>query len=456
MRISSGPRKVVSDRAIAPIPQNRGMAATAQAAIDIAATVAARRSAEAIKVDGYPVYVHKYGSGSVRCSCQGAKSAQINEPRTGVLSDSGRIDDVLNPSMTVHLRGRANANSQIDEAEFFDLPEMDKRPETFNDTSFDQNDPGNGEPIDDILDNLFPTLDGKRCGICGGTGYEDSYKWISGIKYNLTVRNVHDYRNNLLNAETRPYSFELGGGSYILWRLDVPAYFIGIDRWKTMDNMDLDNSLLVEVDLGLGAGFAPINNNSFDLLKGQGGSVTIRVTPKNSNPEQVTAFTHIVIWLQTVELPYAQFPQLDRDINPSTVESLINTQFEIEPHVGALTRKTTLESPAQGRMWYVSSITNKQTSKNYVFNIQGSVTVIQPTSSLYGLAAFPSFTQKIPHNYRGIERGPDKTGLPYDKRRDRFIDSNALANNYSDDNIGGGEADDLNDFQTVNINNTKL
>ena len=72
MRLSTG--KIHSDNSLgrtsAPIGQNRGMSNIAQQAIDTLATVAVRKNIEAIRTDGYPVYVLRSRRGTNRCTCK--------------------------------------------------------------------------------------------------------------------------------------------------------------------------------------------------------------------------------------------------------------------------------------------------------------------------------------------------------------------------------------------------
>lgn len=439
MRIRSGRNNILPPGGTqVPLPQNRGMSRIAQAAIDTLATVAVRKSVEAIRTDAWPVYCHVSQNGSDLCSCHkdkgglSAESVDANDDLSLIVEDTLSPEDSINGQSfktSVRLRGFGVQDNLL-ESNTSNKPAKPKIEDLTSpglvDTSIDGNYPP--QPDSDFSDilSIFPSLGQKQCGICGGAGYVDAWRWVSGQKLFLLPEYADYFGGVAIDKSTRPWTAAFSDDrpdTYLQWTVDIPAYFIQFEAVKIKDNVTLctefifearDPAILNDNDPLAWARFdnvfiQPYVNTGIRDLK-----VRIRMKSRKLQSGTYASLTHGEVWIKTNELPYCQFPQIDRDIQGGTLEALISTQFEIDPGVGRLSRGSLIENPNQGRMWLVSQVTNKETSKRYVFNVAGVVTVLSSTDAPYGLAMVPRFSGKSPRHWRGVEVGPEGQGMSYE------------------------------------------
>lgn len=436
-RFTNGPANSPTEKQGRMIePSNEDFNAIAQKAVDTLATVTARKTTNALKVDGWPVIVHRYRQGGHVCTCKLADAAGKDgkNPREPVdlydtdlnitdretdISPDGRSKPSL--SMRFNLRGNEsgtignrtqqsnNDQSAVNVRKILhsDMPLKDP-PVVTTDVDFDRS--IENFPLEN-LDTftaiaLFNSMDDKPCGVCAGTGFVDSYQWVSGQKFTLLPANVifSNPENGEVNTATRPHSIDLFGEGACTWALKIPAYFEQLDVWRVRDNIERASDITLSVDItGTGVGpWLPLSHTVFDPLKTTGGKVIVKATPRNASSDDITMFTHIDLFLRTNELPYCQFPQLDRDINGSTLEALLNVNFEIDPAVGLLTRQSVIEAVGMSRLWFITSITEKRTAKGYIFNITGNVQVVQSNFGLMALSFYHRWSGKNPNTYQGI------------------------------------------------------
>lgn len=404
-------------------PNNAGFNKIAQKAVDTMSTVMAERSNNSIPVDGWPVYVHRWRNGGTVCTCK-SKNKEESDPlavdlhiQDGLNAELQSFDNLAAPAMKMRVQLRGDGvgdNPRINRNDLQSSPVNTNTLDVLFDTSVDD---FPEEPLN-ISTSLasFATMDDKPCGICAGTGFIDTYQWISGARFVLIPSNATFDANTAINTSTRPHSFDITGCNSIYWTVQIPAYFLNLEVWRTRDNMDLVPEIQLTIDItGTGNGpWLPITVNVLDSLQGIGGKVTIQARAIKSTSEDITMFTHVEIYLKTTELPFCQFPQLDRDINGSTLEALLNVNFELEPRVGAIPRQSVIENPGQARLWFVTQTTSKQTAKGFVFNVSGQTQIVQPNFPMYALAMYPRWSGKNLQNFTGIET-KSTAGFPYTK-----------------------------------------
>jgi hypothetical protein len=282
-----------------PRPTNRDFNTTAQRAVDTLATAAAEKTSNAVKVDGWPAYVHMYRFGSKVCTC---KANPYVETPAGTAPDTSTIvrdggtgiagTTAPRPRTTFVLRGEFPETS-LNDARRSDLQTFG--PDNSEDVAFDGNvDEFRPEDIDvnNVL-STYSTLDDKPCGICGASGFIDTYQWMSGHKI-LLLPDDASIANGEINTNTRPHSIDLYKGGYAEWASEIPAYFTEVDVWRVRDNMAVPKEVKLKVDLtGTGNGpWSALSPNVFDGLKGTGGKVVFRAEAVNINDDEVAMFSH--------------------------------------------------------------------------------------------------------------------------------------------------------------------
>jgi hypothetical protein len=415
------------------VPNNTGFGTIAQKAVDTLSTVMAQRSNNSMALDGWPVYIHRWRNGGIVCTCK-TKAPSAEDPYDTNL----RVTEDLNselpghppftaPAMKMRVQLRGDGVEDNPKINRSDMQSMNVNKNTL-DTLFDTDvDNFPEEPLD-IATSLasYATMDDKPCGICAGTGFIDTYQWVSGLRFILIPETAEFDQNTTVNTDTRPHSFDVEGANSVYWTIQVPAYFVGLEIWRVRDNIDLAPELRLTVDLtGTGDGpWNPLTVNAFDSLMGVGGAVIVRAQATNAAIDDISMFTHVEIYLKTSELPFCQFPQLDRDINGSTLEALLNVSYELEPRIGGIPRQSIIESPGHARLWFVTQASNKQTAKGFVFNVSGTVQVVQPNMPMYSLSFFPRWQGKNLTSFTAVETKAT-AGFPHTKIRPTDEDSYA-------------------------------
>lgn len=434
IRIGSTPPR--PSRSTAMLPQSRGMSNIAQRKIDQLAVMAARRTAEAVRVDGWPVHVWVRNSqATIQCSCRAGSTI---EPQTNLdispeAGEVGPVEGADRPSVFMDREPGALGISWngrgVDAGGFSSNVLGDTTPEFFAPgskivsgdgrtptqivptTEFTELD---GELVanqtagagladdnwDEAFASLFPFInDATPCLICGGTGKVNSLRYVSGIRFLLRASDPYmEPKLSLAEVDRtkKPHVFRfIKKTGTVEWTWTIPPYFESIAAVRIRSNED---TLPLDLQVYSGGSWVTFASSYVDALKGTGGALRLRVIGS-----EIEEFTHVELLLRTVQAPYAQFPQLQRDTGGDTVEALVQSDFEIDPEVGFLTRGTLIEVPDMGRVFLVTTVTNKITSKKFLFGVTGNVRVVQPTEALakFGLVLSWQGADNLP--YRGSE-----------------------------------------------------
>jgi hypothetical protein len=411
---------------------NEHFAHVAQQAVDTLATAAVNKSRNALLVDSFPCNIYRFQLGAIPCTCKGRVAPVPDDLIHSPHDLNQRVEDGVTPEYLspnsfkakATFRGRPNGASNERRLFKADMPNNQDLNNNNVNNNFDT-EVGDSPEVD--LESLpilgtFPSLDEKPCGICAGTGFVDSYPWISGHRYVLRPHQADLGQFAQINTNTRPNSIDIDGDNFVTWTITIPAYFEFLDAWRVRDNLEPAPEIALLADItGTGNGpWLPLCVNIFDPLRGTGGNVIIKAQTIGANANDVTMFTHVDLYLRTTELPRCAFPQLDRDISGDTLEALINTSLEVDPAIGTLTRQTIIENIGQARLWFVTQATNSQTANGYIFHIAGQVQLVQPAMAVYALAMFPRWASRNPTSWRGgLElvgtKGLANRRYPYDE-----------------------------------------
>lgn len=394
MGIRIGNSKPPPSRTRGILPNNRGMSQVAQRKIDELSVSAARRSAEAIRTDGWRAILWiKNPQAQLHCNCrspvvtvQSEINREASEDETfsheDVEYNAGVFVDNEENSFSVLFGNYGTASDNNTSGNPGGIPDTREGPTLDADdptTNLSREEPITDQDVDDILSSLFPGVyEGTPCQICCGTGKVNGMRYAYGDRKLLMVGDYGiDYKlvNTIVDTSQSPHRFVFNSStSYVEWEWSIPPYFESVDGVRIRDN---DEVLPLDLEIYINNQWIPFSTAYIEALKGAGGTIRLRITAS-----EIKQFSHAEMLIRTVPYAMVQFPQLQRDVGGDVVEALIQTEFEVEPSVGALSRGTIIEVPEMGRLFMVTSVTNKMTAKNVIFGIVGSARVIQPSEFL--------------------------------------------------------------------------
>lgn len=370
MPVSFGPK-----RSVLP-PSNLGQNFVANRRVAEAAGRAAERTRIAVSVDGFPTRVWlRNPRGSVKCPCSSAMLGEQN-PLTPtnssvVVLDTGEGAD-LNAVDSGYPRG--GPTPQPDE----NLPAS--APEGWS---------------SDWIDSIGHLLlgDGRRCGLCWGTGWIDGHRLYGGQRYLccatsnpwVTVDPSSDVEVTL--ETTTP---TMVGPGVVTWELSIQPGMIYFDAIRVRNGLRAAGlgwtltAVTPEYPGGVDASIALGVNYGF---------VAGQCLEANQIPSQLTLtledgceVSHVELVLRSEELINVQLPNLQMTASTELVAPFMQDEFEVDPTIGSLERGSIFEIPGfggrLGSVWLVADVTENRTAQGVTWGIIGSARNVQPNEIL--------------------------------------------------------------------------
>jgi hypothetical protein len=389
-------------------PVNSGYSNVVQNEIDNLVASQAHRSSEAVQVDGHVCYVWAYQKGSKKCICKTSKLPKVDDFAVSDTTNINTIhvtnsqDSKIHP--TIRLKDMFDGQQTELQDKYLDMkPVITSEDDDVMESEMILDDELDGNTYENLEDEVYAWLTGTSgknpCGICGGSGYLDSYV-IRGSERIILDINSASFSGEILDSV--PPSVSLKSGDIIAWKLEIPYYWVSY-RYRVRNNY-IDS--LPNVEIKRESDLTWVELIFVDLNDYRGETVDVRLY--SDYPFTVS---HCEFLFNTVEPFRVQLPQFDRDLgDENTIEALINTSFELDPTVGKIPRKTLIDIPNLCRMFKTTTVNNKETSKLALWNISGSCRVIQIAEPEFLLTWGNGFTQ-ISDSYNGLRETRSQAGL---------------------------------------------
>ena len=205
-----------------------------------------------------------------------------------------------------------------------------------------------------------------------------------------------------LDLEGVPHRFEVNGlDDHVVWTVTFPAYFERIASLRIYDGFDRALGLTAEYRKQGEQTWAPLNVMALAMLQAQRLTLEVRIRPTEVVANQVFGFTHMEINYETVDLPYAQIPQLNRANQLFSPEDILSIEAEIDPIVGHIRKESILEVASHGSIWKIGNITNRQTAGRQLFGYQLEMTLMHASEQSTILRV--STSSDVHATYAGLE-----------------------------------------------------
>ena len=235
--------------------------------------------------------------------------------------------------------------------------------------------------------------DGKRCGLCLGTGWLDGYRiygaerHVLGACEGLPGVTVVGDATAMVDTSSDTPTF-VGPGS-VTWSVDLLASYPYLDSVRLRDGIGPARCGVVEGSVN-GCGWAPLD----DLLCTDSGPSVNRVVPFALPATLSVRLTldvgerasHVEIITRGVDLVSLQLPQITQAAAREIIAPFVSEEFEVDPSIGAVERETLFEIPSvdgvQPQLYAVTDVTVKRASSGAIFGVTGTVRSLQPTEVL--------------------------------------------------------------------------
>ena len=244
-----------------------------------------------------------------------------------------------------------------------------------------------------------------RCPICFGTSYTDSYICSFGRRYLLDASNHFEFKTEGVEIDLNsvPHSFILSGKEqHITWTVSFPARFTKISSIRLLNGFKpAQNLQALYRKTKTTDEWQPLTVTNLVSLQGTETVLDIKVEVIDPDINTIHKFTHVEIIYETVELPKAQIPQLNRSNTLFSAEDIISTEAEIDPKVGYIRKESVLEVVEQGSLWKIGSITNNTTADSRLFGYRLDMTLVHESEQISLLKL--GHSANIHVSYAGLE-----------------------------------------------------
>lgn len=360
-------------RRVLPAP-NLGAAANVQRRLEQEASRAAQRTRVAVSVDAYPARLWlRTPRSTIPCACSAGKPGDAGSAANVQLTP-GEGDYLELPDSGYRVEGPKPAAGD-------DLPEES--------VSVDSSPAWLGDLTRMLMGN------GKRCGLCWGTGWIDGYRLWGGYRFiacavdTVQVKLV-DESGIMVDTDSPTPTFV--GPGYVVWDVEVPRGNSWVDALRVRAGLQSavgdfvleartsadapDTWRPAEVVLGLSG--ANVVGSSGLLPDDAYSGLQLRLTLSHG-----VRASHAELVVRSESLVNTQLQQLQQAASQELIAPQISIEFELDPVVGAIERGTLVEVPGRrghlGSLWQVTDVTVAKTAAGQVFNVRGNVRNVQPT-----------------------------------------------------------------------------
>ena len=416
-------------------PNSLGQQFVAQRKVAETAGRAAEKASIAISVDAFPTRVwNRNPRGTVQCPCSSRSVGQGSNPASPdyngkIILDSGQGDDLEAVDSGYPLDGAAlTTNTQLPKGE-----------STYNNSS-------------DWIDNIGRLLlgDGRRCGICWGTGWVDGHHLYGGQRYvccavNTPWSTIDDSSDGDIDLDSPTPTFV--GPATLVWDLTTTPYINILDAFRIREGLNPADSYGWQLTV-----FNAANPSGVDVSVFLGGGIAIgQALSANQIPTKLeltlqpdVRVSHIELVLRSEPLQNLQIPNLNLTASTELVQPFIQEEFEVDPKIAWLERGSIFEIPGingrLGSVWLVQDVNINRTAEGLCWGITGSARNVQPNEVFSCVSLEDALTLGI-LDYGVGERGEESTedsepsGIG-----DTTDESFAAVNRGSQQRVGGGNS----------------
>jgi hypothetical protein len=335
--------------------QNLGQNTIAQRRLSEMAGRAAEKTRVSVAVDAWPVRLYLHNpNGTIVCPCSAHYGARASNPiapggSADVYLDGGEGDDI----------GAVDSGYPLYRG---DDPQLED-----NKTRMD--DPNGLSDVGAAVARML-LGNGRRCGICWGTGWVDGHRMWGGNRRMWKVRINNS--DKLLDAIRVRDQLVASPGGFVLeascdgetWGDPIVVLKTGgpsAERPGPVDDFSPVPS---------GVGFYP------------GSKITTGTYYFRLTLQPAARVSHVELVSRSESMVNMQLPQLVQNASAELIAPFMVEEFELDPVVGFVERGSLIDLEPRGGMvgsvWVVTDVTIKKTSQGQIFGVTGTARSAQP------------------------------------------------------------------------------
>lgn len=282
------------------------------------------------------------------------------------------------------------------------------------------------------LEDLTTLLlgNGRRCGLCWGTGWIDGHKLWGGYRFLMCVTDTAQVcltDDSGPEVDTDSPTPTLVGPGYVVWDVEVPHGCRYLDALRVRDGLQpSEGGYVLEARVATDdpGTWRPIEEVLGVLDQRIFGSEAVLYCNLDGLQVRLTLLadarvSHVEMVIRSEPLVNLQLPQLQQAANQELVAPQFSVDFEIDPVVGSIERGTLLEIPGRsgmlGSLWIVTDVEPKKSASGQVFGVTGQLRNAQPTDVVSAALLDDSNVGVVDSGYatRGLEPqlGGEPSGL---------------------------------------------
>lgn len=356
------------------INDNRGYGPRARAKVRSYIGTATAKQEEALKGDGCISYVFnpKAIIGLTPCTCSKELQALVNP------GSMDTVDDILN-------------FKPVNPVEH-ELELLNMNPEDI---------------LDKSLINTGGMLNNRKCGICFGTLYKDSFDLVNGKLLTLDSYNFVSMDGFEIEPGVKPLTYKsiLGKFSTITFKIPFNRFFSSIDAIAVCNNTTEVKNSKIELSID-NINWEIFSTSWFTNLKNnkEAKELFIKVTPI-CDTKVITRITHVLLLVSFGKKVLLDFPLISDTINFDFFESVQTANLEFPGWV-SVKRGAFIVETKNKLIWKVTSVTPIYSSAGQLYISKVVVRRVQNIETPYFLNTLINKKPFIPLNFKGLETQP--------------------------------------------------
>lgn len=393
-------------------PKNQGIKKTTQQRLDHIISRANAQLENALYVDGITFLHWSYNQGYNACTC--TLDAPITKETNTLFG--GQVPEETTSKIKSRVTSKALKTNSLFDTSVLDSINAASEQAMSDFTSLleDEGDITASE-IEDIInnaDNAASLVGGnRRCPICLGTGYTDSYSLTHGKRLILDASGFYPVKpiGSVILENNRPAEFvsDMHKENGVVWELRVPSYFRQVVNPRVYNGRypNTDSFLFIK-EKGTDT-WEP-----FSLERYKGKTVLIMACPSRTETGRLWKITHVELNIQMADWILGQFPQIQQ-MSSIVAASYQETSVVLSAKLAQLSKGDVLLDSKYNNMWLVNDFSTSETTDRMTLGWQGNVRIIQDREILSILKVIKQPSFNVPHSgFAQWQKGQDRF---YDK-----------------------------------------
>jgi hypothetical protein len=350
---------------------------------------AAEKTRVSVAVDAWPVRLYLHNpNGTIVCPCSAHYGSRASNPiapggSADVYLDGGEGDDI----------GAVDSGYPLYRG---DDPQLED-----NKTRMD--DPNGLSDVGAAVARML-LGNGRRCGICWGTGWVDGHRMWGGNRRIMCVVDTPgvEYSSGDVEVENDSPTPSMVGPGVVVWKVRINNSDKLLDAIRVRDQLvaspggfvleascdgETWGDPIVVLKTGGPSAERPGPVDDFSPVPSgvgfyPGSKITTGTYYFRLTLQPAARVSHVELVSRSESMVNMQLPQLVQNASAELIAPFMVEEFELDPVVGFVERGSLIDLEPRGGMvgsvWVVTDVTIKKTSQGQIFGVTGTARSAQP------------------------------------------------------------------------------